>query len=153
MKRQGQDVFTALAQRRHEDVQAAIGASADRGEWSWTDERFDPLAQRLFAHQYKGCGAYRHYCAGQGVTPSKLATYRDIPAVPTEVFRTVDLCTFPPAEAAAVFHTSGTTAGRPGRHFLRRTDTYEASLAPWLDAFLLPAGDDPIECRGRPIQN
>ena len=29
---------------------------------------------------------------------------------------------------------------RRGRHLLRRTDTYEASLAPWFDRFLLPDG-------------
>jgi acyl-CoA synthetase (AMP-forming)/AMP-acid ligase II len=60
--------------------------------------------------------------------------------VPTDVFKTVDLCTFDPKEAALTFLTSGTTGGRRGRHHLRRPVSYLASIAPWFDAFMLPDG-------------
>jgi hypothetical protein len=36
--------------------------------------------------------------------------------------------------------TSGTTQGTRGRHLLRTTDTYEASLSAWLRFWLAPAG-------------
>jgi len=121
----------------HGRVQAAIAG----GEW--TDERFDALARDLFAHQFDGCPAYGAYCRGKGVQPGPHLRHGDIPAVPTEVFKRVDLCTFPAEEAAATFLTSGTTLGTRGRHFLRRTDTYVASLAPHLDRHLLPRGGAP----------
>ena len=124
----------------HERVQAAIR----RGPAPWTDDEFDSLARALFRHQFEGCPAYARYCRGRGVKPTPGLSYRAIPAVPTEVFKRVDLCTFPPAEAAATFLTSGTTVGTRGRHFLRRTDTYEASLAAHLDPYLLPRGGAPL---------
>jgi acyl-CoA synthetase (AMP-forming)/AMP-acid ligase II len=78
------------------------------------------------------------------VEPTADLRYRAIPSVPTEVFKRVDLCTFPPDQATATFLTSGTTIGTRGRHLLRRTDTYEASLAAHMDQFLLPRGGTPV---------
>lgn len=127
----------------HREVQAAIQASAERAFEPWSEEDFDGLARALFAHQFEGCSPYRHYCEVRGVSPQNLNHWTDIPAVPTEVFRTVDLCTFPTRDAALCFLTSGTTSGAQGRHFLRQTSSYEASLGPWLDAHLLPRGERP----------
>ena len=126
----------------HERVQKAIGnSSASLGRfWDWTDAGFEMLARALFQHQFESCGPYRHYCEVRGVTPSSLPSWDRIPAVPTDVFKAVDLATFPVEEAAATFLTSGTTQGTRGRHHLRRLDTYDAALGPWLDAFLLPDG-------------
>ena len=127
----------------HQRVQEALDSSSAAGFAPWSDADFESLARSLFAHQYDGCAPYRHYCEVREVSPQSLGTWLDIPAVPTEVFRTVDLCTFPAAEAELCFLTSGTTAGERGRHFLRRSQSYEASLGPWLDAHLLPKGDTP----------
>ena len=124
----------------HERVQAAIAASDG---WAWPDEAFDALCGALFEHQYRGCPPFRRLCDQRGARPGEFGSWLDLPPVPTEVFKYVDLCTFDPAESAVVFRTSGTTVGTRGRHLLRRADTYEASLAPWLDRFLLPAGDRP----------
>ena len=115
----------------HDAVQARIA----RNEWD--DSSFDQLARRLFAHQFEGCPAYGRFCRGRGVTPDRLDGYRAIPAVPTDVFKTVALATFPAADAVATFLTSGTTVGTRGRHLLRRLDTYEASLGPWLRRWLV----------------
>ncbi len=120
----------------HSAVQAAIAASGD--SLRWPDPQFEELALRLFAHQFSGCAPYAHYCRGRGITPDTISSYRDIPAVPTDVFKTVALATFPPEEAVATFLTSGTTVGTRGRHLLRTTTTYEASLAPWLRRWLAP---------------
>ena len=120
----------------HADVQGAIARSGAALRWS--DAQFDGLARRLFAHQFAGCAPYAHYCRGRGVTPDSLVDCRDIPAVPTDVFKTVALATFPAADAVVTFLTSGTTVGTRGRHMLRTTSTYEASLAPWLRRWLAP---------------
>lgn len=121
----------------HDAVQQAIAADA------WTDAVFEDLARRLFAHQFAGCAPYRRFCEGRGVTPDTLVDIDAIPAVPTDVFKTVPLATFPPEDAVATFLTSGTTVGTRGRHLLRRLDTYEASLAPWLRTWLAP-DDEPL---------
>lgn len=124
----------------HARVQAAIAASED---WTWPDADFDALCAALFEHQLRRCPPFRRLCEARGVRPGSFDSWLSVPPVPTDVFKYVDLCTFDPADAAVVFRTSGTTVGTRGRHALRRTDTYEASLAPWLDRFLIPAGDRP----------
>lgn len=123
----------------HRRVQDAIA----RGPAPWSDAGFDALCRDLFAHQHAHNAPYRRLCDARGVSPSTLGSWLDVPPVPTDVFKHVDLCTFPAAQAVAVFRTSGTTVGTRGRHLLRRVDTYEASLAPWLDRFLLPGGARP----------
>jgi hypothetical protein len=117
----------------HERVQAAIAASTDV---PWTEDSFDALCAALFAHQFERSEPLRRLWSGRGVTPGSLRSWLEVPPVPTDVFKHVDLCAFAPAEARAVFLTSGTTIGTRGRHLLRRVDTYEASLAPWFDRFL-----------------
>ncbi len=128
----------------HDAVGEAIAGSEGSRAFGWSDAEFDGLARRLFAHQFDGCAPYRGYCVGRGVTPDTLGSYRDIPAVPTDVFKTVPLATFPPDEAAVTFLTSGTTVGTRGRHLLRTARTYEASLGPWLRRWLVPTSDEPI---------
>jgi hypothetical protein len=125
-----------VSEDHHAAVQAAIATSGD--SFRWPDPQFDRLAQRLFGHQFTGCAPYAHYCRGRGVKPDTISTWRDIPAVPTDVFKSVALATFPPDEAVATFLTSGTTVGTRGRHLLRTLSTYEASLAPWLRRWLAP---------------
>ncbi len=124
----------------HDRVQAAIAAS---GVDPWPDADFDALCGALFAHQFARCAPLRRLWSGRGVTPEDLGGWLAIPPVPTDVFKHVDLCTFDPSSAVAVFRTSGTTVGTRGRHPLRRVDTYEASLAPWFDRFLDPRGEHP----------
>ena len=56
--------------------------------------------------------------------------FDQIPAVPVGVFQELDVGFCPPEEAAATFHTSGTTTGNPGVHRLRSTALYDqGSLA------------------------
>jgi hypothetical protein len=105
--------------------------------WEWDTDLFDELALAVFAHQYDACLPYRRFCDGRDVKPSSLRTWESIPAVPTEVFKSVDLFAFPAASATTTFLTSGTRFGAQGRHLLRTDATYLASLAPWLDRFLL----------------
>jgi hypothetical protein len=48
------------------------------------------------------------------------------------------LTCFPVEEATAEFHTSGTTASRAGKHYLRTTELYDAAIIPNFAAHLLP---------------
>jgi len=136
---------TSFSDALHERVQRAILNSKPevRRFWEWPDAAFERLARALFIHQYTECAPYRRYCDVRGVTPWNLPSWDRIPAVPTDVWATLDLCTFPQEETVVTFQTSGTTRGVRGKHHLQRTDTYEASLGPWLDAFLLPDRERP----------
>lgn len=104
----------------------ARGVSRPMPEAEW-----DTLARRVFAHQFAHNRPYQAYCAARGRTPDRIASWQEIPAVPTAAFKEVPLCSFPPEQATAVFETSGTTAGgRSGRHYLRTTALYDAALLP-----------------------
>ncbi|MCO4770581.1 MAG: acyl-protein synthetase [Deltaproteobacteria bacterium] len=133
-----------LSDSLHDAIAEAIAATSGSAMHGWEDEHFEGLARRVFAHQFSGCAPYRRFCEGRGITPETLPDYRAIPAVPTDVFKTVPLATFPEEEAELVFLTSGTTVGTRGRHMLRTSRTYEASLAPWLRRWLAPRNDEPL---------
>ena len=100
---------------------------------------FEAWAARVFAHQFTHNAPYRAFCERRGVTPSSVASWEDVPPVPTAAFRHADLTTGPPE---AVFRTSGTSGGAEarGRHLVPRLDLYRASALAAFDRFLLPDG-------------
>src|SRR5580698_10857632 len=93
-----------------------------------TDEEFDRLARDIFAFQFERCDPYRAYCEHLKLTPSAVAHWKEIPAVPTSAFKDFALTCFPVAEAVAEFHTSGTTREKSGKHYLRTLELYEAAI-------------------------
>jgi hypothetical protein len=104
------------------------------------DNEFNRLALSLFAWQYEHNAAYRRCCETRQVTPGQLADWRQIPPIPTAAFKEFELTSLLPAARARVFHSSGTTAHQPSRHF-HSTESlrlYEASLSPWFQKHLLP---------------
>jgi len=90
------------------------------------ETRFDELARELFAWQFARVPAFRRLCAGHGVSPRNLASWRDIPALPQQLFKHAKLFAHGDRRAAAVYETSGTTTGEPGRQHLLHTDIYQA---------------------------
>jgi len=66
-----------------------------------------------------------------------------IPAVPVALFRSLPLCCGPAEHARLVFHTSGTTTGRPGKHRLVDSQTYDLASSSWFHA-RFPAA--PLRC-------
>src|SRR5690606_30078213 len=94
-----------------------------------TDGQFDELALRLFAYQYKANTPFRSFCQRRGATPRTVKSWRDIPAVPIDAFKAMELRCEPPSAAERVFMTSGTTrADTRGRHFHPRLDVYDLSM-------------------------
>ncbi|MFH1466342.1 MAG: acyl-protein synthetase [Pseudomonadota bacterium] len=93
--------------------------------------RLERTALTLCAWQRDHSPAYAALCGG--AEPRDLV---GIPAVPVGLFREADFTCFPPPQAAHVFHTSGTTAGRPGRHRLLDTRTYDLASTGWFRACL-----------------
>jgi hypothetical protein len=92
------------------------------------DGTFNDLALGLFRHQLDKNAIYRGICEQQKVVPDRATAWRDIPAVTTSAFKAVPLTCFPPDDAVAVFHTSGTTQKRAGKHYFRTLDFYRAAM-------------------------
>lgn len=78
---------------------------------SCTNEEFDDLALRLFAYQYANNDAFRRLCRRRGATLRNVKSWRDIPAVPVDAFKELELTCKVPAPSDRVFMTSGTTRG------------------------------------------
>lgn len=94
-----------------------------------TDAQFDALALRLFAYQYASNLPFRSFCQRRGATLRNVKTWSDIPAVPIDAFKALELRSAPPSEHERVFMTSGTT-GRAarGRHFHPQLEVYDLSM-------------------------
>ncbi len=73
------------------------------------DAAFDAMALRLFAHQYEHNEPLRRICQRRGLTPRRVQTWRDIPAVPIQAFKDTTLSCEPVQACERVFMTSGTT--------------------------------------------
>ncbi|MEG0555769.1 MAG: long-chain fatty acid--CoA ligase [Comamonas sp.] len=94
-----------------------------------TDDQFDQLALRLFAYQYESNAPFRSFCQRRGATLRNVKTWSDIPAVPIDAFKAMELRSEPASPTERVFMTSGTT-GRAarGRHFHPQLDVYDLSM-------------------------
>lgn len=90
------------------------------------EARFEELARDLFAWQFARVTPFRRLCEGHGVSPRTSRSWREIPAMPQQVFKRATLFAQGRTRAAAVYATSGTTTGEPGRQYLLDTSIYEA---------------------------
>jgi hypothetical protein len=106
---------------------------------------FAGLALALFRLQAVHNAACARLLAARGLRPETVQDWRAIPAVPAVAFKEAELTALPPAARTAVFHSSGTTLQRPGRHFhgAESLALYEASLRAALAPRLLPEGGRP----------
>ncbi len=95
------------------DIQKYIAAE-DSGS-------FEGLLLRLFARQYALNEPYKTYCDSLSETPKTVRLWQDIPAVPARAFKIATLSCAPLLEVTHTFHSSGTTEGQPGRHFMDDT--------------------------------
>jgi hypothetical protein len=106
----------------------------------WSDSDFGALASRVFEYQFAHNSTYRLYSERRGATPQTVRSWREVPLVPTDAFKHLDLVAGEAQGVEAVFHTSGTgTEGvAPGRHLIPHLSLYRASLLPPFKAHLLP---------------
>jgi Acyl-protein synthetase, LuxE len=100
---------------------------------------FNRLALSLFAFQYPHNPPFRRFCESRQVSPNTIEHWLQIPAIPAVAFKEFELTSLPVAQRARVFHSSGTSAQHPGRHFhdAESLSLYEASLLPWFQTHLL----------------
>ncbi len=132
----------AIASGGHCFVNAPINQGSDEVLPSTGDgdAAFSRLALALFALQFKHNTAYRKICEARGLTPEVVEHWTQIPAVPAAAFKELELSSIPSEERTAVFHSSGTTEQKPGRHFHcpASMELYETSLWPWFLDNVLP---------------
>ncbi|HEY7768629.1 hypothetical protein [Longimicrobium sp.] len=130
-----------------DDLHAELLSRISMGPGTAMDDgEFDRLARAVFAHQYACNQPYRLFCDRRGATPDSISHWGDIPAVPTDAFKAAALvCGDAGVEMAAVFRTSGTTAGpeRRGTHHVPDLALYDAALRAGFAAHLLPDGARP----------
>jgi hypothetical protein len=90
------------------------------------ETRWEEMARELFAWQFARVPAYRRLCEGHGARPERLASWREIPAAPQQLFKVERLYGHGSLKPGAIYETSGTTMGEPGRQHLLETDVYRA---------------------------
>lgn len=103
-----------------------------------SDRVFQELAFKIFAYQYQYNRIYRQFCDSSGVAPSKLKSWKQIPAMPADGFKELELISFPRHKIKKVFRTSGTTQDKRGVHAFETLKLYDAALLPVFDHYLLP---------------
>ncbi|MCJ7773457.1 MAG: hypothetical protein MUP22_10035 [Desulfobacterales bacterium] len=69
---------------------------------------FNQLALKTFALQYQYSDLYQRFCRRRGKTPETVTSWEEIPAIPTDVFKTAQLNLFPEL-SQRTFVTSGTS--------------------------------------------
>lgn len=82
--------------------------------------RIEALALELHAWQRRQSPLLD--ALADGASPARL---EDIPAVPVQLYKELDIATFPTLDARVVFRTSGTTQGTRGTVYLRDTSLYD----------------------------
>lgn len=109
------------------------------------EARFDELALELFAWQFERNEAYRRLCQSRRRAPGDVAGWSQIPAVPTAAFKEFMFTCLAETERTAVFHSSGTSAQKPSRHFHGGVslELYHASLLPWFQRHFPAHGAPP----------
>ena len=107
------------------------------------NESFDALALELFALQFQNNPAYRKTCEAHKLSPQGVGHWTQIPAAPAAAFKELELTAIPAGERTAVFHSSGTTGQKPGRHFHNAESLalYEASSWNWFELHFGDAGE------------
>lgn len=86
---------------------------------------FDELLARIVRYQWERIPVLRQYWESRGFSPEHVFTANDVPGVPTDVFRHVQLVSNE-APVTKIFRTSGTTSGARGEHHHIDTRAYEA---------------------------
>jgi hypothetical protein len=135
--------FSALSEALLDFIESSLRPEnhARRDEPGAFDGRFNELALALFRLQAEAVAPLRQLCIAREIRPDAIRHWTDIPAIPTEAFKTLDLTSLSPADRIRTFHSSGTTHQQPSRHFHsdRSLRIYEASALPWFERHLVKA--------------
>ncbi len=106
-----------------------------------SETAFNRLALDVFTYQFTHVAPFGRLCRSRGIgDPRQVDHWRLIPCVPTEAFKYYRLAGRRRRSEEVVFETSGTTRGRPGRHYLFDTRLYETAALPWFERHVVAGG-------------
>jgi hypothetical protein len=93
------------------------------------DSAFNALALQIFAYQFEGNESFAKFARARAKTPRTVKSWVDIPPVPINAFKTLDLSCCDPKDTVATFMTSGTTlGGLRGKSHHPSLTVYDASM-------------------------
>jgi hypothetical protein len=140
---------TSEAVEERERLTSEILAMVDAGP-DGDGSAFDRLAAEVFSYQYRYNQPYRAYCDAAGAIPDTVGTWSDIPAYPTDAFKTEIVASFETEKAVQAIMTSGTTRpnqrGRIFRDELGQRLVFTANRV-MTGAYLFPDFDAGQRCR------
>jgi len=90
------------------DLDEKILSYIRRGTDHRDSEEFNRLALQVFDLQFKYISIYRRYCEKREINPENISSWDQIPALPTDAFKVMELAMFP-SHTVRTFMTSGTT--------------------------------------------
>jgi hypothetical protein len=90
------------------------------------EEEFNTLALEIFRSQYNCNVVYKHYCDMVCKDIKQITTYRQIPFLPIEFFKTQKIISGNDP-VSIVFGSSGTTGQQRSFHYITDPDLYEKS--------------------------
>jgi hypothetical protein len=93
------------------------------------DDEFNQMALQVFAYQFAHNQPFAKFARVRGKTPRTVTSWADIPAVPINAFKALEMTCCQPGAAEAVFMTSGTTlGGLRGKSYHQNLSVYDASM-------------------------
>ena len=93
------------------------------------DDAFNRMALKVFAYQFAHNQSFAKFARARGKTPRTVTSWTDIPAVPINAFKALEMTCCRPVEAEAMFMTSGTTfGGLRGKSYHKSLSVYDASM-------------------------
>jgi len=110
----------------HREVIERTIAYMNSGDVS--EEAFNEHALFLFTYQFTNNKVYQKFCRQKGKTLRSVKDWKSIPPVPVDAFKQLPLTCTPVEEAGAVFMTSGSTSGVPGKHYHHSLEVYDRSM-------------------------
>lgn len=121
-------------------MRSAASCSPDHGQSPASEAEFGLFALELFAMQYRWVAPYRTWCETRGIKPQELTHWSQIPALPAVAFKEQNITCLAPSDRTVVFHSSGTSANLPSKHYHDGPSLrlYETSLWNWFRIHLLP---------------
>ena len=90
------------------DLDETILSYIRKGTDHQDSEEFNRLALQIFELQVNSIPIYRRYCEKRGVTPETISSWDQIPALPTDALKVMELAVLPSC-TVRTFMTSGTT--------------------------------------------
>lgn len=92
-----------------------------------TEDEFNTQALNVFKFQFQNNKVYRSFCDLLYVHPSDISSYRDIPFLPIDFFKTRDILSSN-APIQETFSSSGTTGNLTSKHHVTQLSIYETSF-------------------------